>query len=142
MELLTTRNNAPIENPDDDAILRAVLSIVDLEGEQVFLGHGPDDDEQILSVAAYNEGTGWVLIVAYRGHGETPGETHCTAGEPLPTSRIVEILQQHCRGDDSWQREIHWKPLKTLSVGTLGLGIAIAVVMIVVVLVVWFLASR
>ena len=47
-------NDTSVEAPDDDAILRAVLSIVDgkLDGEQVFLAHGPEDDERILSVAA------------------------------------------------------------------------------------------
>lgn len=91
MELTTSLNDTSVEAPDDDTILRAILSIVDgnLDGEQVFLGHGPDDDEQILSVAAYYEGTGWILFVGRHGLSwiaKWP-ETRCPGFPPQPLSR-------------------------------------------------------
>ena len=140
MKLTTSFNDTSIEDPDDDTIFRSVLSIIDghLDGEQVYLAHGPGDDERILSVAAYYDGTGWYLWVTHRGRDEAPGETYCTANDPLSTSRTAEILQQHAKGDTSWQREFRWKPVKAMFINSPGVLVAVLAFIIAVVALIWF----
>ena len=142
MKLTTNYNEKSIENPDYDAILHALVStvdeIADLDGESVILLPGPDDDDGILCVQAYYDDVGhsWELFVWRRGH----DKVYRAAEGPFSTLRITAILQEHAKGDDSWQRDFHWKPSKTISMNTLVITLVILAALAVAVVLLFYLS--
>ena len=72
MKLATDYNDEVIDNPDDDAILNAVIytveNIAHLPGESVFLVPDPEDqDEEVLSVQAMFDKAPEKYLPAYGG---------------------------------------------------------------------------
>ena len=142
MKLTTNYNDEVIDNPDDDAILNACIYTVerinDLYGESVMLVNDPEDeDERIPLVQAMYRQPEWDLLVTRRAHDEQQWDCSRAVEGPFATMRIVEILRQHAKGDDSWQHDLHWEPVRAISVKTLGILLAIFIIAVLIVVIVF-----
>ena len=144
MKLITDYNDEVIDDPDDDTILHylvyTVENIVHLSGESVMLAEETEDEDTgipFLQATYDKDKPGWILLITRSSDDGQSCDLYRAVQGPFTTMSVAAILQQHAKGDVSWQHNLHWKRVKAIHIETL-LGILLTVIIAVVIVIGFF----